>query len=228
MRTGLNKDLGFTAEDRNENIRRISEVAKLFNLSQQICICSFIAPYKKERDFAREVHEASGLKFYEGYVATSLEVCEGRDVKGLYKKAREGLIPNFTGVSDPYEEPETPNILIQAGEKTVDQCVDEILDYLQEQGVITLPQGQGKCSAPKTLYDFAPELKVEAESLPSIELDEEHVQYLHVLADGWAGSLDNFMSEMQLLETLHYKTITTPNGKKQLQAVPITCPTSTE
>ena len=88
IRTGLNKDLGFSAEDRAENIRRISEVAKLFASSGQICIVAFISPYQKDREFARKIHMEAGLPFFECHIAASLEVCEERDVKGLYKKAR--------------------------------------------------------------------------------------------------------------------------------------------
>jgi len=120
IRTGLNKDLGFSPEARAENIRRISEVSKLFCLSGQIVFVAFISPYSADRDFARSVHEASGLKFYECHISASLEVCEGRDVKGLYKKARAGIIPNFTGVSDPYQAPSSPELNINTGEFTLD------------------------------------------------------------------------------------------------------------
>jgi adenylyl-sulfate kinase len=110
IRQGLNKDLGFSPEARAENIRRISEVAKLFALSGQICFVAFISPYKKDRDFARTIHKDNDITFYECFINSSLEVCETRDVKGLYKKARAGQIPNFTGVSDPYEAPEHPEL----------------------------------------------------------------------------------------------------------------------
>jgi adenylyl-sulfate kinase len=106
IRTGLNKDLGFTAEARAENIRRISEVAKLFALSGQICFVAFISPYEKDRLFGKNIHQQAGLSFYECYISASLEACESRDVKGLYKKARAGEIKNFTGISDPYEAPQ--------------------------------------------------------------------------------------------------------------------------
>jgi adenylyl-sulfate kinase len=106
----LNKDLGFSADDRAENIRRISEVAKLFALSGQICFVAFISPYKKDRNFARTIHKDNGITFYECFINSTLEVCEGRDVKGLYKKARAGEIKNFTGISDPYEPPEDPEL----------------------------------------------------------------------------------------------------------------------
>jgi|ERR1719424_1155669 len=123
IRTGLNKDLGFSADDRAENIRRISEVAKLFALSGQVCFVAFISPYSKDRDYAKEIHEKAGLPFYECHIAATLEVCEQRDVKGLYKKAREGIIKNFTGISDPYEAPENPALSIDTGTKSIDACV---------------------------------------------------------------------------------------------------------
>ena len=136
VRTGLNKDLGFSAEDRKENIRRISEVSKLFCLAGQVVFVAFISPYGADRDFAKQVHEAAGLKFYECHISASLEVCEGRDVKGLYKKARAGIIPNFTGVSDPYEAPENPELNINTGELSLDQCKSMVLNHMTANGVI--------------------------------------------------------------------------------------------
>lgn len=115
IRTGLNNDLGFSAEARKENIRRIAEVAKLFAMSGQICFVAFISPYAADREFARKIHKDKGLPFIECHIAASLEVCEGRDVKGLYKKARDGIIKNFTGISDPYEAPEAPELRIETG-----------------------------------------------------------------------------------------------------------------
>ena len=120
IRRGLNKDLGFTAEDRAENIRRISEVAKLFNMSGQVCFVAFISPYAKDRGFGREIHRAEGLPFYECFINSPLDVCESRDPKGLYKKARAGEIKNFTGISDPYEAPEHPELNIHTDQLTVE------------------------------------------------------------------------------------------------------------
>lgn len=122
IRTGLNKGLGFSAEDRAENIRRISEVSKLFNMAGQIVFVAFISPYSKDRDTAKALHEAAGLTFIECHISASLEVCEGRDVKGLYAKARAGVIPKFTGISDPYEAPSTPDLSVNTGELTLDQA----------------------------------------------------------------------------------------------------------
>ena len=115
IRMGLNKGLGFSAEDRTENIRRISEVSKLFNMAGVIVFVAFISPYSKDRDFAKNLHAEAGLKFFECHISASLEVCEGRDVKGLYKKARAGDIPKFTGISDPYEAPTHGDLDVNTG-----------------------------------------------------------------------------------------------------------------
>ncbi len=120
IRTGLNKGLGFSAEDRAENIRRISEVTKLFAMSGQVSVTAFISPYKKDRDFGRQIHESAKLPFIECHIAAPLEVCEQRDVKGLYKKAREGIIKNFTGISDPYEAPENPELEVRTDQLNLD------------------------------------------------------------------------------------------------------------
>lgn len=134
VRHGLNSDLGFSAEDRKENIRRIAEVAKLLVDSGTIVTCSFISPYESERDFARSIVEKD--EFVEVYVKASVEVCEKRDVKGLYKKAREGIIKNFTGISDPYEEPKKAEIVVNTGELTEEESVEKIIKYLEEKKLI--------------------------------------------------------------------------------------------
>ncbi|KAH3675126.1 hypothetical protein WICMUC_002782 [Wickerhamomyces mucosus] len=136
IRFGLNKDLGFTEQDRNENIRRISEVSKLFADSTTIAITSFISPYKKDRDNARKLHTDDNLPFVEVYVDVPLEVAEQRDPKGLYKKAREGIIKNFTGISDPYEAPETPEIHLHTDKTTVEESAQIIIDYLKSKNYI--------------------------------------------------------------------------------------------
>ncbi|AOW04760.1 Adenylylsulfate kinase-domain-containing protein [Yarrowia lipolytica] len=132
VRFGLNKDLGFSEADRNENIRRISEVAKLFTDSTCVTLTSFISPYKKDRQSARELHEASNLPFVEVYVDVPIEVAEQRDPKGLYKKARAGTIPEFTGISAPYEAPEKPEIHIKSHETSIEDAVKQIYQYLQD------------------------------------------------------------------------------------------------
>ena len=130
VRHGLNKNLGFSAEDRAENIRRIGEVSKLFADAGAITLSSFISPYRADRDAARALHEADKLPFIEIFVDAPLDVCESRDVKGLYKKARAGEIKGFTGIDDPYEAPEAAEIILRTGDQSVDESVRQVLDYL--------------------------------------------------------------------------------------------------
>lgn len=130
IRFGLNKNLGFSAADREENIRRIGEVAKLFADAGIVTLTSFISPYVKDRDAARKVHEDAGLKFIEVFVDTPIEVCEQRDPKGLYKKARAGELKGFTGIDDPYEAPDRPELTIATATTPVEESVRGCLEIL--------------------------------------------------------------------------------------------------
>src|ERR1700691_3016964 len=134
IRMGLNKNLGFSAEDRTENIRRIGEVAKLFSDAGVIAITSFISPYKKDRDAVRA--GAKPREFIEVYVHVSLAEAEKRDPKGLYKKARAGQLKNFTGIDDPYEAPEKPEILIETEKHKPEVAAQLILEYLESHGYL--------------------------------------------------------------------------------------------
>jgi len=134
IRMGLNRGLGFSDEDRVENIRRIGEVAKLFVDSGLIVLTAFISPFRKERQSVRELVEKDA--FIEIFIDTPLKVCESRDPKGLYKKAREGEIPNFTGVSSPYEAPAKPEIHIKNDKISIEDVTQLIIDYLQEKGYL--------------------------------------------------------------------------------------------
>ena len=136
VRLGINKNLGFSEADRTENIRRIGEVAKLFGDAGVLSLSSFISPYKGDRDEVRALHEATGLEFIEVFVDCSLAVAEERDPKGLYKKARAGEIKNFTGIDDPYEAPENPEIHLKTDEMTLEQEVQIILDHLMSNNFI--------------------------------------------------------------------------------------------
>lgn len=161
VRFGLNKDLGFSERDRNENIRRIAEVgtpqsarrqlytdvihqvAKLFADSSTIALTSFISPYRSDRKVARELHQSAGqsggdapIPFIEVFVDIPVEVAEKRDPKGLYKKARAGEIKEFTGISAPYEEPEHPEIRIRSDQLSVEESVVQIVGYLEAQGLL--------------------------------------------------------------------------------------------
>ncbi len=136
IRLGINKNLGFSAEDRTENIRRIGEIAKLFVDSGVISLSSFISPYRQDRDTVRQLHKESGFDFIEVYVDCPLEEAEKRDPKGLYKKARAGEIKNFTGIDDPYEAPENPEIHLRTDQMTLEEEVDTIIDYLKSHGFL--------------------------------------------------------------------------------------------
>lgn len=138
IRHGLNRDLGFSPEDRNENIRRIGEVAKLFTTAGVINITAFISPYRADRDRVRAIMEPG--EFVETYVACSLEECERRDPKGHYRKARAGEIPEFTGVSAPYEPPERPEITVHTDRQSEAECLAVILGYLEANGYIPPPE----------------------------------------------------------------------------------------
>ncbi len=130
VRQGLNKDLSFSSEDRTENIRRISEVAKLISETGTIVLTAFISPFRLDRAAAREIIGTDN--FIEVYIDTPLEICEARDVKGLYKKARAGQIPSFTGISSPYEAPEKPEIIVKTENQSVEQSVDVIFALLKK------------------------------------------------------------------------------------------------
>ena len=135
IRHGLNNNLGFSPEDRTENIRRIGEVSKLFTESGVIVFTSFISPYRSDRDAVRALMGAGD--FVEVYVDASLDTCESRDVKGLYKKARAGEIPEFTGISAPYEEPLKPELVIDTASLNLEQSVDALLGFLKEKGYLS-------------------------------------------------------------------------------------------
>jgi adenylylsulfate kinase len=136
IRMGLNKNLGFSADDRAENIRRIGEVAKLFAETGTFTLTAFISPYRADRDKVRAILPAGD--FIEIYVNASLETCEKRDPKGLYKKARAGELKNFTGIDDPYEAPEKPELVLDSDNKGIDELAQEVVDFLKKQGYLSL------------------------------------------------------------------------------------------
>jgi adenylylsulfate kinase len=137
IRHGLNKNLGFSPDDRAENIRRIGEVAKLFADAGALTFTSFISPYRADRDLARKLHDEAGLPFVEVFVKTPVEVCEQRDPKGLYAKARAGVVKEFTGVSAPYEEPLRPELVLDTTQLSREAAAKALLDYLQSHGFLS-------------------------------------------------------------------------------------------
>jgi len=134
VRHGLCSDLGFGEDDRKENIRRIGEMTHLFVQAGGIAMTAFISPFRSERNRVRDLFEPG--EFIEIYCDCSLETCEARDVKGLYAKARAGLIPNYTGISSPYEAPESAEITVNTDKETLDESIDKVLDYLRQQQLI--------------------------------------------------------------------------------------------
>ncbi|XP_006783825.1 bifunctional 3'-phosphoadenosine 5'-phosphosulfate synthase 2-like [Neolamprologus brichardi] len=225
IRHGLNKNLGFSAEDREENIRRVAEVAKLFADAGLVCVTSFISPFAKDRDEARSVHASSGLPFFEVFVHAPLEVCESRDVKGLYKKARAGEIKGFTGIDSEYERPERPELVLKTGELSVNECLHQVLDLLKEQKIV-----------PNEILEevtelFIPEDRVnhvlaEANMLPTISVTKLDLQWVQVLAEGWASPLKGFMREREFLQTMHFGNLL--DGGAINMSIPIVLPVSSE
>ena len=136
VRLGINKNLGFSAEDRTENIRRIGEIAKLFVDTGVITLSSFVSPYRADRDIVRDLHVEAGMDFIEVFVDVPLDIAESRDPKGLYKKARAGEIKNFTGIDDPYEAPNNAEVVLNSHEMSLDQEVEILLSLLSERGII--------------------------------------------------------------------------------------------
>jgi len=136
IRHGLNSNLGFSPEDRVENIRRIAEVAKLFRDAGIISLTAFISPYRADREGARKLAEAEHDAFIEVFVDCLIEVCEQRDPKGMYKKARAGIIKDFTGITAPYEPPEKPEIHLRTDQMSVGECVQAVMNYLIDRNYI--------------------------------------------------------------------------------------------
>ncbi|NWW74586.1 PAPS2 synthase, partial [Climacteris rufus] len=225
VRHGLNKNLGFSAQDREENIRRIAEVARLFADAGLVCITSFISPFTKDRQNARKIHEAAGLPFFEIFIDAPLNICESRDVKGLYKKARAGEIKGFTGIDSEYEKPEAPELVLKTNIASVSECIQQVVELLQAQNIV--PQGSIK----DVLELFVPEdklssVRAEAEKLPAVEITKLDLQWVQVLAEGWATPLTGFMREAEYLQVLHFGTLLN-DGVVNL-SIPIVLPVSAE
>jgi adenylylsulfate kinase len=140
VRHGLCSDLGFSARDRAENIRRVGEMAKLFLEAGVMSLTAFISPFRTDREKVRSLVPHGD--FLEIYCRCPLEICEQRDVKGLYKRARRGEIPDFTGISSPYEEPEKPELIVDTGLLGLEECIEKVLDMLRERGIIERNNGQ--------------------------------------------------------------------------------------
>ncbi|KRT83118.1 hypothetical protein AMK59_3817 [Oryctes borbonicus] len=221
MRHGLNKDLSFSKKDREENIRRVAEVAKLFADAGQVCLCSFVSPFAEDRDLARRIHRDSDLPFFEVFVDTPLSVCEQRDTKGLYQKARKGDIKGFTGIDQPYEKPEHPELVVKTVDCSVQESTMQVVEMLQENGVLPFDtetvEGVEELFVPQEILSSAHE---EAASLPKLDINEIDLQWVQVLSEGWAFPLRGFMREEEFLQSQHFNCII-KNGNIINQSVPI-------
>ncbi|KAL3319388.1 Bifunctional 3'-phosphoadenosine 5'-phosphosulfate synthase 2 [Cichlidogyrus casuarinus] len=206
IRQALNQDLSFSEEDREENNRRIGEVAKLFADSGTLLLCYVIAHFQN-RDIARQLHHRAKLPFFEIYVNAPIDICQARDPKGLYAKAKDGLIANFTGVSADYEPPIVADFELKTDIYSVDECVDQLILFLQKQGVLLLANSENSVFQPKELFvnpDKLEALRQEMLYLPNLAISDVDLQWIQVLSEGWAVPLTGFMREKEYLEVLHF------------------------
>ncbi|CAF1301693.1 unnamed protein product [Adineta ricciae] len=225
IRFGLNKNLGFSNEDRVENIRRIAEVAKLFADAGIMCIVAFISPFEEDREGARKLHEDAGIPFIEVFVSTPLAVCESRDKKGLYEKARKGMIKGFTGIDAPYQPPPHPDIVIDTSIVSLDRSIEMIIAKLAERNVLssTLIMSVNELFMDEQMRARATE---EFPNLNKLEITEIDLQWIQVLSEGWATPLNGFMRETEYLQCLHFGCLM--KGHIENQTIPIVLPCTTE
>jgi len=212
VRHGLCKNLGFKNEERSENIRRVAEVSKLFADMGVITLASFISPFRSDREEARRIHEHDGINFLEIYVNTPLAVCEARDPKKLYKKARAGELRGFTGIDSEYEAPLNADLILNAGTETEAESIQRVLQFLYEKGILPETAMYQLCGQPvRQLFVIDEDEKLaiieESQGAPEIELSLVDLQWLQTLAEGWASPLSGFMRERQYLQCLHHGQI---------------------
>ncbi|KAL0102253.1 hypothetical protein PUN28_018651 [Cardiocondyla obscurior] len=205
IRTGLNCNLGFSKEDREENVRRVAEVARLFADAGIITLCSFVSPFAVDRKMAREIHENANLPFFEIFVDASLQVCEARDVKGLYKKARQGIIKSFTGIDQSYDIPTKPDLVVNTENATVQQSTDIVINFLQHKQII--PKTDSPVLELFVKPDKLDDVREEIKTLPFLDIGKIDVQWLQVLAEGWAAPLKGFMREDEYLQVQHFNCL---------------------
>ncbi|KAG5310175.1 PAPSS synthase, partial [Acromyrmex insinuator] len=227
LRTGLNRNLGFSKEDREENVRRVAEVARLFADAGIITLCSFVSPFAADREMAREIHENVNLPFFEIFIDASLQICEARDVKGLYKKARQGIIKGFTGIDQNYDVPIEPDLTVNTENTTVQQSTDIVINFLQSKQIIPkIYELKQPCLELFVEGDRLDDIRKEIKTLPIVEIGKLDVQWLQVLAEGWAAPLKGFMRENEYLQVQHFNCLY-ENGVSINQSIPIVLIVST-
>lgn len=216
IRTGLNRDLGFSKADRAESVRRVGELACLFSDAGTITIVSLVSPYRDDRDAVRQRHKEQGIKFLEVFMDVPLTVVQERDPKGLYKKVAAGELKGFTGVDDPYEAPTHAEINMKNYEMTVQESVDMLLRALKKEGILvggpTLPEGLPYPDGDEIIDLVVPPNQLqsrttEAEKLPKVLLNDIDINWLQTISEGWAAPLKGFMREGTLLQTIHFNSI---------------------
>jgi 3'-phosphoadenosine 5'-phosphosulfate synthase len=216
IRTGLNRDLGFSKADRAESVRRVGELSCLFSDAGMITIVSLVSPYKGDRDAVRKRHKDQGIKFLEVFMDVPLSVVQDRDPKGLYKKVAAGELKGFTGVDDPYEPPVNAEISLKNNDMSVQEAVDVIMRRLVQEGVLvggpTLPKGLPYPDGDELINLVVPPGQAaaklaEAQKLPRALLNDVDVNWLQTIAEGWAAPLKGFMREGTLLQTIHFNSI---------------------
>lgn len=223
VRIGLNRDLGFSETDRAESVRRVGEMAALFSEAGVITLVALVSPFRERRDEVRELHEKMKIPFYEVFVDVPVSVAMSRDPKGLYKRAINGEIKDFTGISSPYEPPLHPEIHLPSNNMTLDEEVDLMLKVLEEKGLLTGVQnpptgypgvaladgGNAIVSQFEQLYPNEPQSSLASPSsdLPRVLLRDEDLQWVQVLGEGWAAPLKGFMREGVYLQSLHFSSV---------------------
>ena len=219
LRTGINRDLGFSKADRAESVRRTGELATLFTDAGVITLVGLISPYQADRDAVRQRHVEQGLPFYEVFLDVPLEELEKRDPKNQYKNVKAGKLKHFTCVDDPYEAPEFPEITLRTHEQEIEDSVNQLFRRLERDGILIgapklappgLPNPDGDVLVDLHVPD---ELKAtrmaEAETLPKVLITDIELNWLQTIGEGWASPLKGFMREGTLLETLHFNSILT-------------------
>jgi 3'-phosphoadenosine 5'-phosphosulfate synthase len=219
VRQGMNKNLGFSPEDRAENVRRVGEVSKLFNQAGQIVFCSFISPEAAARQKIVDTHAKDGLPMTEVFVCPSFEECEKRDPKGLYKKARAGQMKGFTGVDAPYDEPQGEHVLrVDTLANSLEASVQIVINDMIKKGIV---RDSNRRPIVNTLVVEDAAKAEAAAAYPKLALDTMQTEFLQTIGEGWAYPLNRFMNEMELLECLQMKTLTV-KGERHLMSCPIT------
>ena len=217
LRTGLNRDLTFTEADRAESVRRTGEIATLFSDAGIITLVGLISPYRADRDAVRKRHEDQGIPFYEVFLDVPLDVLSKRDPKGLYDKVQSGSLKHFTCIDDPYEEPLKPEVTLRTHELEIDQSVDILFRLLENDGILDgapklSPAGFRNPDGDEIVDLLVPESlretrKKEAATLPKVLINNIDLNWLQVIAEGWASPLKGFMRQGTLLETIHFNSI---------------------